>query len=109
MKKMRQFAISLQFAMRFDDGVDGQTARPVRAVHVPCRRIGPSLGRAAKSKDDRSTCRPRLYIVARFVISEQVLICYHIYLVAEYVVRGCQGHCVMVVLLAFQKRVLLEW
>jgi len=58
----------------------------VRAV--PCRRIGPSLGRAAKSKDDRSTCRPRLYIVARFVISEQVLICYHIYLVAEYVVAG---------------------
>ena len=63
--------------------------RPDVAVAVsPYRAVAsapssPSLGRAAKSKDDRSTCRPRLYIVARFAISKQVLI-----YVAEYVVAG---------------------
>ena len=46
----------------------------------------------SRSKDDRSTCRPRLYIAARFAISKQVLMCYHVYLVAEYVVPRTLCH-----------------
>ena len=48
MKKMRQFAISLQFAMRFDDGVDGQTARPV--PYVPYRAVASAPRSAAQQR-----------------------------------------------------------